>query len=107
MGRVFAVRMMVAFSTLPLAYLLAGPLADFVFEPLLAEGGALAPTLGTMIGVGPGRGIGLQLMLLGVLLLVIVSVAAGRRTLRRVETDLPDFIDDTPAAPGAPIPVGP
>lgn len=31
-GRVFAVRRMVAWSTLPLAYLLAGPLADRVFE---------------------------------------------------------------------------
>lgn len=38
-GRVFATRRMIAWSTLPLAYLLAGPLADRVFEPLLAQGG--------------------------------------------------------------------
>jgi MFS family permease len=96
MGRVFAVRGLVAWSTLPLAYLLAGPLADHVFEPLMAEGGSLAASVGSVIGVGPGRGIGLQLMLLGILLLIIVAVAAGRPILRNLETDLPDFIGDEP-----------
>jgi len=39
----------------PLAYLLAGPLADRVAEPLMAEGGALAGTVGRVLGVGSGR----------------------------------------------------
>src|SRR5512135_1022330 len=34
-GRVFAIRQMVSRSITPLAYLLAGPLADRVFEPLM------------------------------------------------------------------------
>lgn len=38
-GRVFAVRRTIAWSTLPLAYLSAGPLADRVFGPLLLPGG--------------------------------------------------------------------
>jgi MFS family permease len=100
MGRVFAVRMMVAFSTLPLAYLLAGPLADYVFEPALAEGGVLADTVGAVIGVGPGRGIGFQLMLVGGLLLLIVAVAVGRSRLRRLEADLPDYIEEKAAVGG-------
>ncbi len=33
-GRVFAARRMIAWSTMPLAYLIAGPLADWIFRPL-------------------------------------------------------------------------
>jgi hypothetical protein len=64
-GRVFAIRQMVATSSLPLATLVVGPLADDVFEPLLAPGGALAASVGRLIGVGAGRGIALLLIVLG------------------------------------------
>ena len=43
-GRVFAIRGMIARSMIPLAFILSGPLADNFFEPLMAEGGALADT---------------------------------------------------------------
>ncbi len=89
-GSVFAVRRMVAWSTLPLGYLLAGPLADHVFEPLLAPGGALAGTVGRVIGVGPGRGIGLLFVVLGALVLTTLATAWRNPRLRRVETELPD-----------------
>ena len=49
-GRVFAVRRMIAWSSLPLSYLIAGPLADHVFEPLLAAGGPLAESVGKVTG---------------------------------------------------------
>ncbi|HEU0078665.1 MAG TPA: MFS transporter, partial [Longimicrobiaceae bacterium] len=45
-GRVFATIQMVAMSSAPIAYLVAGPLADRVFEPLLRPGGALAGSVG-------------------------------------------------------------
>jgi MFS family permease len=51
-GRVFAVRRMIAWSSLPLAYLAAGPLADRVFEPLMVEGGPLAASVGRILGTG-------------------------------------------------------
>jgi len=60
-GRVFAARRMVAFSSIPLAYLCAGPLADYFFEPWLAVGGPLASSVGRVMGAGPGRGIGFLL----------------------------------------------
>lgn len=93
-GRVFSIRMMVAWSSLPLAYLSAGPLADYVFEPLMAAGGPLAGSVGQLIGVGPGRGIGLLAGILGIL--VILSVIAGYvyPRLRFLERELPDV---TPA----------
>ncbi|HEY0511020.1 MAG TPA: MFS transporter [Thermoanaerobaculia bacterium] len=64
-GRVFATRQMIALSALPLSRLIAGPLADKAFEPLLAPGGRLAGTLGRFLGVGPGRGIELLIIVLG------------------------------------------
>jgi MFS transporter, DHA3 family, macrolide efflux protein len=89
-GRVFATRRLIAQGTLPLAYLISGPLADRVFGPLLAKDGLLAPSLGTVLGTGPGRGIGLVFLTMGV---VIFACTAAVRTLprfTRIEEDLPD-----------------
>lgn len=103
-GRVFATRRMIAFSTLPLAQALAGPLADGLFEPLLAPGGVLAGSAGRIIGVGPGRGMALMLILLGAG--IVSTVLAGWRSpaLRNLETDVPDAVpgDAAQTAPEAP-----
>lgn len=93
-GRVFAARRMIAWSSLPLAYLLAGPLADKVFEPWMAEGGLLANSVGAVLGVGPGRGIALIFILLGIMLLLVTAVGALYRRLRLVELELPDAIKE-------------
>lgn len=91
-GRVFAMRRMIAQFTAPASFLLAGPLADRVFEPLLAPGGALAGSVGRVIGTGPGRGIGLLLITLGAVLLVGAGLALSFPRLRGVEEDLPDAL---------------
>lgn len=98
-GRVFAIRRMVASATVPLAYLTAGPLVDRVFAPLMAPGGALAGTVGRVIGTGPGRGIGLMFGVMGILTVGLVLVASSYKTLRRLETDLPDAGGMRSAAP--------
>ena len=90
----FAVRRMIAWSSLPLAYLISGPLADRVFEPLLAEGGLLASSFGQVIGVGTGRGIGLLFMVLGAVTLLATVVSYLYPPLRKVEAELPDAIPD-------------
>jgi DHA3 family macrolide efflux protein-like MFS transporter len=97
-GRVFAVRRMIAWVTLPLAYLIAGPLADQVFEPLLMPGGPLASSVGRIIGVGVGRGIGLLYIILGFMILLATPVAYLYPRLRHVEAELPDFIVDEASA---------
>lgn len=91
-GRVFAMRQMIALSSLPLAQLAAGPLADFVFEPLLAAGGPLAGSVGQLVGVGPGRGIGLLFMVLGIANLLVLAAAWSYPRLRQVEDELPDAV---------------
>ncbi|HEY0602061.1 MAG TPA: MFS transporter [Herpetosiphonaceae bacterium] len=68
----------------------AGLLADRVFEPLLAEGGALSATVGPIIGSGAGRGIALLLILNGLVALLLVGVAAFNRHTRLLEDTLPD-----------------
>ncbi len=98
-GRVFSVRSMIATSATPLAYILAGPLADRVFEPLLAVGGPLAGSVGRIIGAGPGRGIGLIFILMGVFNMLATAVGYLYPRIRLVEDELPDAIaGETPAA---------
>ena len=104
LGRVFAVRRMVTMSMMPLGVLVAGPLAERVFEPLLAPGGALAGSVGAGIGVGKGRGIALMFILLGVLTSLTALAAWLVPSIRNVERDVPDAPHAPPSAPAAPQP---
>lgn len=95
-GRVFAtVRMLGSIAT-PAAYLLAGPLADRVFEPAMAPGGALAGVLGPLIGTGDGRGIAVMFMLSGLVLSATAALAWGNPAIRSVERE-----DESGPAPEA------
>ena len=93
-GRVFALKSAIATSSLPLASLVAGPLVDKVFEPLMSANGALAGTIGQVIGVGDGRGIGLLFIVVGGLTILITIAAYQYPRLRLVETELPDILLD-------------
>jgi len=94
-GRVFSVRRMIAWSAGPAAMALAAPLAERIFKPLMAEGGALASTLGPVMGVGPARGIGLMIVLVGLLEVVLTIVAAAIPQIRSVEQEIPDAVPST------------
>jgi MFS transporter, DHA3 family, macrolide efflux protein len=96
-GRVFAVQRMIAWGALPLAYLLAGPLADRVFTPLLLPNGSLADNVGQIIGVGPGYGIALLFIIMGTLTALTAIVGYCYPRLRFIEEELPDAI--TQSAP--------
>jgi MFS transporter, DHA3 family, macrolide efflux protein len=104
-GRVFALTGAIAGATLPLAYLVAGPLADYVFEPLMVPDGPLAGSVGQLIGVGPGRGIGLMFVVIGALTTIVTVVAYLYPRLRLVEDELPDAIpDDKVSGETEPVP---
>lgn len=89
-GRVFAIRWMVGLSTTPVAYLLAGPLADRFFEPLVA-GSAWLPRL---VGEGPGRGIGLMFVAAGVVTVAVQFVGYLYPRLRQLEEEIPDAVNE-------------
>jgi MFS family permease len=98
-GRVFATQQMVAKAASPLAYLLAGPLADNLFEPWLAPAGLLTESVGHIIGFGPGRGIGLLFIMMGMIKMAVTVVGYADPRIRFVEDELPDAIDAIPDTP--------
>ncbi len=101
-GRSFAVQRMLSEAAMPLGYALAGPLADRVFEPLLAPGGAWAASLGRLIGTGPGRGMAAMFLLGGLAMTALAATGYLVRPLRRVEEELPDCSPEPSASVGPP-----
>ena len=91
-GRVFAMRGAIAWSSFPFAYLVAGPLADHVFQPLLVSDGPLVNSVGAIVGIGPGRGIGLLFMIIGLFIVLATIATYQYPRIRRVEDELPDVI---------------
>jgi len=73
-GRVFAIRQAVERAVIPLAYVLAGPLADGIFKPALASGGA-ASGLGAFLGTRDPAGIALMFVVMGLLQIVAAAIA--------------------------------
>lgn len=91
-GRVFAARSAVVQGALPVAYLLAGPLSDRLFEPLMAQGSLLAGLIGPLWGAGPGRGIALLIAVLGILILLLGGFTRALPALWQLEEKLPDRV---------------
>jgi DHA3 family macrolide efflux protein-like MFS transporter len=89
-GRVFAVRRLIAQIAGPLGILIAGPLADKLFEPAMQPGGALAGTFGGLVGTGPGAGMALLMVLAGVMSATVSLSGYLIPIIRDVETILPD-----------------
>jgi MFS transporter, DHA3 family, macrolide efflux protein len=91
-GRVFTIRRMLGISLYPLAIIMAGPLVDKVFNPLMEPNGLLADSVGQIIGVGEGRGIGLLFVIIGVLFVIITTAIYLQPKVRSIEKDIPDAI---------------
>lgn len=91
-GRVFATDQTLSYLGEPFVYLLVGPLAEFVFGPLLVPGGGLAETVGRVVGIGSGRGMGLLTVLAGLLIIVTTLATYLIPSVRRLEKELPDEV---------------
>lgn len=89
-GRCFAFQRVLSEAAMPIGFVLAGPLADKVFEPLLAPHGALADSVGRVIGTGSGRGIALIFIVAGIAMTLLGVIGYAVRPLRQVESDLAD-----------------
>jgi predicted MFS family arabinose efflux permease len=94
-GRVFAVRRLIAQISAPLAMVLGGPLADFVFTPAMQPGGALVPLLGNIFGTGQGAGLAVMIALFGLLGTLIGVSGYLFPAIRNVEDLLPDHVATT------------
>jgi DHA3 family macrolide efflux protein-like MFS transporter len=90
-GKVFATRRLIATISAPVAMILGGRLADVVFEPAMAPGGALAPIFAPLVGTGPGAGMGLLFVFSGILGVVVALIGYLIPVVREVETRLPDY----------------
>jgi MFS family permease len=89
-GRVFSARMLIAWSTFPVAPLAAGALADRVLEPGMQTGGGLAHWFGWLVGTGPGSGMALLLVLSGLGTVATSLVGCMSPAVREAEGRLED-----------------
>jgi hypothetical protein len=97
-GRVFAARRLIAQIAFPLSMLLAGPLADHIFEPAMQSSGALAPIFGDWVGTGSGAGLALMFVGIGLITALIGLSGYLFPVIRNAEDILPDH-DALPAGP--------
>lgn len=89
-GRVLAADQMVGLIIGAIAPLIAGPLADYVFEPAMRPGGVLAPRFGPLFGAQPGAGMALLYAMMSLWIILVGIGGYAFRTLRHVESILPD-----------------
>jgi len=99
-GRVFSMRAMISRAMMPLAFLLSGPLADYVFEPLMRLDGSLGGTIiGSILDTGPGRGVGLMFVLAGLAGILVSGLVFRNPRVRMLEDELPDVVLDAELSP--------
>lgn len=95
MGRLFSIRLVFGVTAQCTGLLLAAPLAEGFFEPLMASDGSLASSLGVLLGTGPGRGMGLMYEAIGMIVLVLTLIAILTTSVRSLEKRLPDQVVDS------------
>ena len=90
---------MIAQISTPIAMLVAGPLADRVFEPGLAAGGSLVRLFGPIVGTGPGAGMAMMFVFAGLLGALVGLGGYLFPSVRNAEDLLPDHDAAANAAP--------
>jgi hypothetical protein len=89
-GKVFSVRSMVAQFTQPLALLVAGPIADGFFVPLMGGDSQLSDFFARFAGRGDQAGYAAFFVALGFATLAITVAAWSYGPVRHLERDMPD-----------------
>jgi len=84
-GRVFAIQSLSQQGAIALATLIAGPLADYIFEPAMMPDGSLTPILGRIFGNGSGAGMAVffELCAIGMILIGLISLFSLRLEWQR------------------------
>lgn len=96
LGRVGALVGAILKAVTPIAYICAGYLADYIFNPLMKPDGLLGKTfVANVLGTGDGRGIGLMFMLSGTFLILGCVLMLTNKTVMSIEYGLPDYTNTT------------
>jgi MFS family permease len=90
-GRVMSARITLSRSMIPLGTLIAGPLAERIFEPAMMPGGILVPVFDKLVGTGPGAGMSLLFILTGILIAGLTPIGLAIPAIRDAESLLPDY----------------
>jgi len=90
-GRIFGLEGAISTVTFPFGQLVAGQLADRVFEPALIGAGKFADVFGPVFGTDPGAGMGFVIVIGGII--AIMNGIAGYmiKPIREIEDILPNF----------------
>lgn len=99
-GRVFSVRRIIAQVVNPLGMLIAGPLADHVFEPIFSKPDTLITiSMSKLFPPGSGAGMGVLISLASVMIVIFGLYGFISKNVRDVETIIPDFDEEIKQAP--------
>lgn len=94
-GRVLAARFALANWGRPLIMIAAGPVADYLCEPAMASDTLLARIFEPIVGLGPGTGMATMLFMSAILVAVVGLGGFAAKSLRRIESLLPDLDHET------------
>ena len=94
-GRVFSISVLFKGLMAPLGRLVAGPLADRVFEPAMMPGGKLVPIFGNLFGTGRGAGMAVLCGIASVAMTLVGLCGFLYQPLRTVEETLPEHSTTT------------
>ncbi len=90
-GRVFSARRLIAWLTNPISPIIAGFLADGVFEPAMLSGqGFLVNTFGSWVGTGIGSGMSLLMIFCGFAAMIVGLTGYFIPAIHNAESILPD-----------------
>lgn len=84
-GRVWGLISFISQLGYIVAYGISGPLADYVFNPLLYKNGLLADSVGKIIGVGQGRGIALMFVICGLSMFILSYIIKINQQIKVLE----------------------
>jgi hypothetical protein len=95
-GRVFATISQISMTLIPLSYLVTGPTADNVFEPLVNT--PAWSSFGRFFGNSAGAGMGLMMTISGIAIVVVSLSIYALPMVRNLESLLPDYVPEAETA---------
>ncbi len=86
-GRVWGLISLISQIGYIVAYGISGPLADYVFNPLFYHDGALAESIGKIVGIGEERGIAFMMVFCGLSMFIFSIIIKSNKSMKKVEEE--------------------